>query len=74
MYEVILMEKDSKLWSEKMGRLNHLDAQIDEAEWMCCCTEMLGSEIDEIIKAKETLLAAYNRVIKREGYFDTVER
>ncbi len=73
MYEVILMEKDSKLWSEKMGRLNHLDAQIGDAEWMCCYTEMLGSEIDEIIKAKETLLAAYNRVIKREGYFEPVK-
>jgi len=74
MYEVILTEKNSKLWSEKMGRLNHLDAQIDEADWAVYHTEMLESEIDEIIEAKEKLLAAYNKVIKRQGYYKPVER
>ena len=73
MYEVILTEKDSKLWSEKMGKLNHLDAQIDEAEWAVFHTEMLESEIDELIKAKENVLAAYNKIIKRQGYFEPVK-
>ncbi len=74
MYEVILTGKEPKQWSEKMGRLNHLDAQIDEADWAVFHTEMLESEIDELIRTKENVLAAYNKIIKRQGYYKPVER